>query len=236
MKFKRILAALLAALLLVGSGATLSATAASTVDTAITVHIASKLADTPNGGEGFAQPGYFFAWVTGVYPGNEVKWIVTDAAGNPLAASVVPGSANAAGYTVGLKIPQGKTYKITVQVTKGSGEDVNTNTPNTESFYVPDRTALRNALNNDDTLQFSFLYNPEKWAAYEKAKKNAIKAYEAYYLPQSNLDNFTQVYIAAQKDLPLADSQISEFLWHLLNFIFTVFNAIPLGSKDIYTL
>ncbi|MDR1409142.1 MAG: hypothetical protein LBJ12_02490 [Oscillospiraceae bacterium] len=231
MKTKRILAILLAVLMLFGSGAAFNASAEVDVDEKITVHTPESKA--PNGE--FIQPGYFFVWVTGVYPGNVVKWIVKDSAGQELPTSVNSGSANFAGFTVGLGLPAG-TYQITVEVQQGNGTSVNSNTPNVCTFIVPDRKKLRDALNNDDTLNFAFLYDSKKWKIYDTAKKAAIKAYETYYLTQDKLDAYAEEYLAAQADLPLKDQGLSDFLWHLLNLIFTLFNIIPFGNKPYYTL
>jgi hypothetical protein len=231
MKTKRLLALLLAVLMMFGSGAAFNVSAANGVDDVIAVHI-SNIA--PNGD--FAQSGYFFAWVTGVYPGNIVTWTITDAAGSPLSSSINPGSANAAGYTCGLGLPAGK-YKISVTVTQGpTGTEINTNTPNSVEFVVPDRKLLRDALNSDKTIGLHILYDDAKWKVYDKAKKNAIAAYGRYDLGQEKLDEIANAYSAAINDLPLKGTALSEFLWHLLNLFYTLFGAIPFGDKPYYTL
>ncbi|MDR3344076.1 MAG: hypothetical protein LBT21_00535 [Oscillospiraceae bacterium] len=232
MKTKRILSLLLALLMLLGSGAAFGTSAAADdIDAAITVHTANKIGDAP--GKDFAQPGYWFVWVTGIYPGNIVKWVVKDSGDTDVTAKA--GSANAAGFTVGLGLPPGA-YTITVKVIQSVGTTVNADPLTPEAFIIPDRKKLRDALNGDQTVNLSILYDEGKWQIYSSAKQKAILAYEAYYLNQAALDAYADAYLAAQKDLPLKDQRLSEFLWHMLNLFYTVFRFIPFGNHPYYTL
>jgi hypothetical protein len=253
MKTKRILALLLALLILLGSGAAFGVSAAQDpeadtnpadgIKDYISVHAERKIADAPSAD--FNQPGYWFVWVTGVYPGNVVKWIVKDSLDQDVTAKV--GSANAAGFTFKPGVAAHGNYTITVEVTRGAelavGTPNNLNSgvedngkPNVLLLNVPNRQRLSAALNGDTTVNLSMLYVAEKWAAYDKAKTQALQAYDAYYLTQDRIDYYTQQYIDAQNDLPLNDQRLSEFLWHLLNFFYSVMRAIPFGNQPYYTL
>jgi len=222
MKTKRILAILLAVLMLIGSGAAFNASASDDVDSEIAVSITNNVSN---------NAGYFFAWVTGVFPGNVVEWKLEGPGGSAVNTSHV--SVNAAGLTGGTRLRPG-TYTITVDVRQGTGTQVNTNTPNICTFYVPNRDALSKVLNEDDTMRLAFLYDPAKWAVYDSVRRSAISAYNDFSTDQETLNRLAVELHAAINDLPLKDLMLSEFLWHIINLFFTLARIIP--TSPLYPL
>jgi hypothetical protein len=232
MKTKRIPALFLALTMLFCTSAAFNVFAADgEPDTSINIHIKRTLptaADIPGGVIDFAQPAYIFAWVTGVNPGNTVTWQVD---GPDLPGSV--GTETVTGYSVGLGLKGGNTYTISVTVTGADTKPVGTTTA---EFFIPDRTQLRNALNNDRVLPLSFLYDTAKWNVYNAARQQALADYNDYSIEdQSRLNDRAAALESARYDLPLKEGGVWEFLWHLLEFLRNTFDIFS-GGKPQYTL
>ncbi|MDR0884596.1 MAG: hypothetical protein LBN05_08335 [Oscillospiraceae bacterium] len=190
--------------------------------------------------EGFTTPGYFYATVKGVFPGNVVTWSVTTESGTiiPVNDDFQPGFASAAGYTITTSIPSG-TYRLRVDVVAGSNPNGYFPVPDhfvSAAFVVPDRTELQNALNGDKTVPLDVIWDSKKLKVYQKAKKTAIAAFEALYATQEQLDEQTALYTAALDDLTLKEGWLSEFLWHLFNMITTLFGIVPFADQPQYKL
>jgi len=229
MKTKRILALLLALLMLLGSGAAFSASAANGIDDEIAVH--KEIWST-----GSDYDGYCTFWATGVYPGNTLTWIVKDGDGNDLPGSAYKGYSTSMGYIAGIGMLPGD-YRVTVEVAQGTGEEWNTNTPNYCEFTIPDRTNLRNALINDKMLRFAFLYDDERWAAYDYARQRAELAYWRYDLGQAILDECAEgLNVASGNLLPVKEGPLYVFLWNVMNFVLTLSNIFPGVKKNPYTI
>ena len=249
MKTKKLLALLLAAMFIVGTLGAFGAYAQE-VDATVKLFMSApvseikfgKTINRPEGSlppsengvvlRGFDYPGFFYFAVRGADQNDRVTWEVKKGG---IAQEIPAHYINGSGLTLGPDFnksgPMSGAYTVTVSVEELVAGTWQSKGTDTHVAQVPDRTALRTVLENDDTIRFGFLYDGDTWGTYRLVRTQILEMYNDLSETQDRLDLAATIYQDAVDDLAINQGRVYEFLWHMFRLFTNWLNLIPGGSQ-----